>query len=146
VRELTEARPSGGTGSPAWLTDTEEALQKLLSLPPNWDSYDARPIAPEIVRSAVELLRKTARAETPRPTVVPTVRGGVQIEWHIHGIWIEIELLSAERVGILYEDRQDSTELELDLRSDTARLSSLIARLAPEVGAGSPGGKERDQP
>src|SRR4051812_32442305 len=77
---------------PEWLSETAAALQQLLCLPQNWNSYGAQPIRPEIVHAAVELLRETVTPNVPPPVVVPTIQGGVQLEWHLRGIDLEIEL------------------------------------------------------
>jgi hypothetical protein len=71
---------------PGWLAQTDEALQELLRLPPNWNSYGARPISPDNVRAAKDLLRAIVQPDTPRPSVVPTVGGGVRGVRHLHPV------------------------------------------------------------
>ena len=83
---------------PPWLGEATEAIRDLAALPPNWDSYGATPVAPEVAARAAELLIGLVQPETPRPAVVPTVRGGVQIEWHVQGVDLEIDVLSSEQL------------------------------------------------
>jgi hypothetical protein len=117
-------------GAPEWLPEAEEALRQLTGLPQNWDSYGARPIQPLVVQSAIDLLRKIARADMPRPAVVPTVRGGVQLEWHARGIDLEVEFTSPEKIHVLYEDVQEEDEWELELGLGWERVAGLTARLS----------------
>jgi hypothetical protein len=116
---------------PGWLPLAENDLNELLSLPPNWNSYGARPIDPVIVRAAREMLHRLAQPHTPRPNVVPTVRGGVQLEWHTGGIDLELEFSSPDHVHTYYEEGESSEEADFDARTDLPQLSGLVARLSP---------------
>src|SRR6476659_749758 len=80
--------------APEWLAKADETLQTLLALPPNWNSYGARTIQPDVVQATSSLLHDIARDDTPQPAIVPTVRGGVQLEWHTRGVDLEIEIES----------------------------------------------------
>jgi hypothetical protein len=117
---------------PGWLVQTDEALQELLRLPPNWNSYGARPVSPDNVRAAKDLLRAIVQPETPRPSVVPTVGGGVQLEWHTGGIDLEIEIQAPGQYHVWLEDPQENLALQTEIDSaDTPRLAELCARLIP---------------
>src|SRR5206468_4162766 len=106
--------------------------------PENWNSYGARPIRPEIVHVAAQLLRETVNHNTPQPAVVPTVGGGVQLEWHTGGIDLEIEIASPEQFLVYNADSKDETECELELSpSDLPRLAELITRLSRPIEVGS---------
>jgi hypothetical protein len=116
---------------PEWLTETEETLQKLLGLPQNWNSYGARTIQPHNVRSAIQLLRQIAGHDTPRPIVIPTVRGGVQLEWHTCGIDLEIRSESQGQFHLYYEDPKEGTDWELDLSaSEVGSVAELVPQLS----------------
>jgi hypothetical protein len=113
-----------------WFRPTVQALAELLSLSENWDSYGARPIDLEMVRSALQLLAETMRANTPPPIVVPTHRGGIQLEWHTRGVDLEVDILSPGRICLSYEDHQTGDEWEGELTSDLTRLSNALLKLA----------------
>jgi hypothetical protein len=121
---------AGQERSPEWLPETEEAIRRLTTLPPNWNSYGARAVQPPIVQSAIELLHEIVRRDTPCPSVVPTARGGIQLEWHTRGIDLEIELDLPERIQVLYEDAAGEEEWELEPGSSRERLANLTARLS----------------
>jgi hypothetical protein len=116
---------------PAWLPETTEAVLRLADLPADWDSYGARRVAPEIALKAAELLAHLARPETPRPAVVPTVRGGVQIEWHLPGVELELDFLSPGRLSVSFEPEQpgEGWERELTFR-DLGPLQGAVAELS----------------
>ena len=58
----------------------------------NWDSYGAEPVTNASLEQADLLLNwlKHIGAQDPRP--VPTVDGGVQLEWHTGGLDVELEI------------------------------------------------------
>ena len=120
----------GGERAPEWLGRTEEALQSLLTLPENWDSYGARVIEPRAVHVAIELLRSIVHLGTPQAVVVPTNRGGIQVEWHTGGIDLEIEITADSEVRVLYENPQENAEEEFELGSDLKPLTDLTAKVS----------------
>jgi hypothetical protein len=63
--------------------------------------------------------------------VVPTARGGIQLEWHTRGIDLEIELAVPEGIHVLYEDAAGEEEWELEPGASRERLASLMAHLSP---------------
>lgn len=124
--------PAAQPSPPDWLPQTEIALQELLELPANWDSYGARTIRAEVVAEAVDLLRKIVLPGTPQPAVVPTVRGGVQLEWHTGGHDLELEFEHPGRFHVSYEEPNEDVDLEVELTlADLPRLTELTARLSP---------------
>jgi hypothetical protein len=122
------AYPPGA--EPPWLRPTLEAMNRLLDLPPNWNSYGAGPIAPGAVLAALQFLQQTMRPDTPPPSVVPTSRGGVQLEWHAGEIDLEIRVTPKGEIGAVYEDAQGEWEQErvTDLEPLAAALATLAQR------------------
>lgn len=57
-----------------------EKIAALAALEEGWDSYGAAPVT----QAALDVVRCIA--------VVPTVNGGVQVEWHANGWEVEIEV------------------------------------------------------
>lgn len=116
---------------PLWLTKAEETLHRLVDLPENWNSYGSRRIDPEIARQASRLLVQLAQPDTPEPSVVPTRRGGVQIEWHDRGIDLEINLVSPKEMHVSFEDGPDDEEWEQELSyPDIDPLTQAITKLS----------------
>lgn len=117
---------------PAWLEPTAAVLEELLWLDSNWDSYGALPVDVDQAFTVLELLGRVMNNDTPHPQLVPTNRGGVQVEWHRSGIDVEIETLMPGRLSVSYEDsnRDEESEWEQDLADDWTRLSRALARLS----------------
>jgi len=115
---------------PAWLEPVIGALRELLRLPPGWNSYQAQPVAAEAAVAALELLRDTMPDALPGPAIVPTARGGVQLEWHTRGIDLEIEALPTGRYVLSFEHERTGESWERDLGSETAPVRAALAELA----------------
>lgn len=114
-----------------WITPIFEELCELLDLPPNWDSYGAPQIGRKSVIDALYLLSNTASTLTPKPWVVPTSHGGVQLEWHTGGIDLEIEINHHAKVCIFYEDQSEEyIEKDCNLKTEIANIRRLIEKLS----------------
>lgn len=90
--------------SPAWLGRVKKRMAKLAQLPPNWDSYGAVPVDPRIPRLAEDLVEWFAVDGMPPPDVFSTSDGGMQIEWHIRRVNIEIEISPTEGTNLYFHD------------------------------------------
>src|SRR5262249_40210298 len=117
-------------GEPAWVRPSVAQLDHLLQLPGNWDSYGAAPTDPRAARMALQLLAMIMNADTPAPTVVPTVRGGVQLEWHHHNVDLEIELPPNGPAHVAYENFTDDRRWEGELRFNPLSLVGALAELS----------------
>jgi hypothetical protein len=115
---------------PSWLRPTVAAMNRLLDLPPNWDSYGARPIVPGALVAALQLLQQTMQPDTPPPSVVPMPSGGVQLEWHRRGIEFEIELTPGGEVSAAYEDDRTGESWEHEQVTDLGLLENALSVLA----------------
>ena len=115
---------------PEWLMPVFSALSELLALAANWDSYGAPSVDPMSVASALEALSWVMRSDTIVPTVVPTVEGGVQLEWHTRGIDLEIEVSPPGRSYVCFYDRQGDAQWEGELRFNLSRLQDVVLRLS----------------
>ncbi len=103
-------------------------LGELLSLPPGWNSYGSRPIRRSIVAVAANLLSEIMLEDTPVPDVVPTYRGGVQLEWHRASVDIEILFESPTHVSFSLD--ADGKEITGALPEEKSLLRSYIERIS----------------
>lgn len=115
---------------PAWVEPTLNALAESLALPTNWDSYGACRVDPGSVASAGQALCSLMSSDTISPTVVPTVRGGIQLEWHARGIDLEIEFSPVGRAHVYCQDHRDNMEWEGELSHSLNRLRGVMQQLS----------------
>lgn len=116
--------------SPGWLASTDDALRKLTQLSPGWDSYRARPTSTRAAAVARELLRRTMQDETPVPSIVPMSQGGIQLEWHLRGMNIEVTVPpTGSPVEVWCEDLQSGEEGDFAIDGDIDSLREVLAEL-----------------
>ena len=81
----------------AWFLPTVHTMRGIVALPAGWDSRSAAPINRRTIERALRLLALILDTETAAPSIVPTVLGGVQAEWHMGGLDVEIEFFPYDR-------------------------------------------------
>ncbi len=115
---------------PPWVEASLTALGGLLALPPNWDSYGAKPVDPSCVWDAFRLLRGVLQDDSPAPAIVPTKRGGIQAEWHLRGVDLEIEVLSPGKYRISAEDSTTGDTWDEEVTERPDQLADWVSRLS----------------
>lgn len=101
-REVT-LRLSATLWRQEWFRPLIDRLLGFLSLEANWNGYGERPIHESAVKRAIDVLDHVCPAG-PRPSVVPTAEGGVQIEWVGGGFEIEVEIPPSGPADVLIVD------------------------------------------
>jgi hypothetical protein len=102
-------------------------LRALGDLPPNWNSYGAAVISPEIIRAARFFILSLPDTFTERPTIVPMTRGRLQLEWHAGPISLEIEFESQSKLHYLkWDSRTGLEEEDIVHADDEEEISNLI--------------------
>ena len=91
-------QPTETRVSPTWLGRVKKRIKEMAQLTANWDSYVALPVDPRIPPIADALVEWFAVDNLPPPDVFATSDGGMQLEWHIHRVNIEIELTSKKTI------------------------------------------------
>jgi hypothetical protein len=89
---------------PRWLIDVAGRIERLSALPPGWDGHHANAIDRRALLAAWAFLGGIASYVRVPPTMVPTVSGGVALEWHRGGVDLELEFEGSGGVTASYED------------------------------------------
>lgn len=112
-------------------------LQQLSELPASWDSYGARPIDINVLSYTARLLQPLAEAMVaPMPDIIPTVRGGIAMEWHNVRGEVGIELVPSgpyapPQVTAYFADASTGEEWEKDLADvDAAEWGASFSKVA----------------
>ena len=95
-----------------WLLPVLEKICDLGTLPPNWNSYRARPIRIEAAAASISILLTLLKPTDPTPSIVPTSGGGILIEWHENGIDLEIDVHSLSHVHLAYGEGDTQEEID----------------------------------
>lgn len=114
---------------PEWWQSAIQRIAYLLQLTENWDGYGALAVKQQNAFYAVQILQQISRPRIPRPSIVPTVRGNLQFEWHMHGIDFEFEVISPTRIWVSFEDHQTGDEWEKDLDYNLMPLADVVKQL-----------------
>lgn len=96
----------------AWLRSAENTLSHFEKLESNWDGYGASPIDPAVIQESRHLIARIAAQIEEPPVIVPTSRGGVQLEWHHGGRCLELEFESHVMIHYLKWDPTSRIEEE----------------------------------
>lgn len=117
-------------GTVSFLTAVE-ALIDLLALPPGWNSYSAKPITAENAKTTIRILASLLDEKILPPTVVPRVKGNIQLEWHTKNVDIEVYIDSPETISFFAEDVETGEVVEASLAGREEDLKKWLRR-APE--------------
>ena len=118
-----------GQPLPKWFDPLMQGFVDLLTLPPNWDSYDAVTIEPKADDAAMAFIHGLLGPMSAVPRVVPLADGGLQLEWHRHGIDLEIVFENGEQPYFFHKNRITDEESDYALPENNHLLKSIIARL-----------------
>jgi len=89
-----------------------DGLGRLAALQPNWDSYGADLIDPEIIRAAREFAQQLPEDMAGPPSVVPIANGSLQFEWDEGPRSLEFEFEDIETIGYLKWHPEEGIEDE----------------------------------
>lgn len=129
-REVT-LRVSRRLSERPWFHEVLARFRRLLVLGDNWNGYGERPVHESAVKRAVNVLDAVGAAG-PRPDVVPTADGGIQIEWSGAGFEVEVEVPPVGPASVLVVDASGKeTEMIAGARSSAWRqLRAQVSAMA----------------
>jgi hypothetical protein len=126
-----EIHISDGQGhKPWWASAVEERLQQLDVLEADWNSHGADAPEPGSMLLAVRVIAALLGTQPGRslPQIVPTRRGGLQLEWHFPDHDIEITFDPSDAVWAYINDRHGSDDGPL-----TEKESAIVQILSHQA-------------
>ena len=102
-----------------WLALAVAELNRVFSLPADWDSYGAVPVNQQTLAGAFIVLIDLMEGRSTLPKISASVAGGVEFEWHQPGLGLEIEVRAPSMIhAYFYDDDNPNAEWEDDVAPD----------------------------
>ena len=121
-----------------WNNTLKQRFDELTALPEGWDGYRGRPVSFACAQFAALVLERLCLSRVPAPALVPGSDGTVQIEWHLNGYDVELDVLGANRVVAYRYEIDTAIEEEIELENDFTVVMEWLHDLygnANEAGA-----------
>lgn len=132
------ALPSVATGrrlmsepSRTWRECVVQRLDELVRLDVGWDGYRGQPVSFENANFALRMLEVACPDGALAPQIVPGSDGDLQIEWHVDGVEIELDVRGPYDVYAWHLNRNvDAPGIELRLTNDFSVVARWIGELS----------------
>ena len=115
--------------NPPWVQELESRLNSLTGLPIGWDGYQGKPVSFSCASFAANLIGRICVDNVPAPQLVPGSDGTLQLEWHLNGYDIEINVLAPFEVVAARYNHATSEEEEIEVQSDFSELAEWVTAL-----------------
>ncbi len=114
--------------SAPWMREALGEVDSLARLGTGWDGGLSPPIAASVIELARKAVISAAQAEdAAAPHVAPIPGGGIQLEWHLLGKDLELEIHPSGELSFIAKAGECEVEGVLDLEK-AADLVSLVVR------------------
>ena len=117
-----------------WIRSVIPDLLRLTELPTNWDSYGGRAPSRDLVNAVLDVLDVSEVVELPNPRVAPISCGGIQLEWILEGIELEVAFLPDGCATALLTDNEGNVveESAFEIR-EYVQLRRVLADFATDL-------------
>lgn len=110
----------------SWKESVVARLSELMQLPDGWDGHRGRPVSRDNAVFALSILSSIMDQSMPIPSLVPTVGGSVQIEWHTLKGDMELRIHRPNSVHAWFSSVEDEEEPEVELTWDFKIVSAWL--------------------
>ncbi len=114
IYTLKEKSDAEATQAYQTILNKSEKFRKFNNF--GWDSYNAQPIDEQVIDFSLDFMRAICQVilsykkEPPIPFFVPTLTGGVQMEWEVEDKSLEIEIHAKDKFSYFYKDKDVEQE------------------------------------
>jgi hypothetical protein len=122
---------------PAWVNSAIERLIHLSELPAGWDSRRAAPIERAAMVGALRIMAEVMEQDGPLPAIVPTVDGGVLLEWHRAGLEMEIEVEPTGEAYVMFQTAEGSRTWDGTWESCRSAAREVVQSMASALAEGN---------
>jgi hypothetical protein len=115
---------------------SDARLRELLALEADWDGYEARRIDGRAIAVAAGLVHALSRGTALlQPEIFPVADGGVQLEWCIGTMELEIEIEpGASSAVFVGDDRATGRHFDGEFPRDAGLWRQALVTLASHAG------------
>jgi hypothetical protein len=114
----------------SWMKQLDSRFAELFALPQGWDGYQGRSLSKDCYSFAENILNRLCIDSLPPPDVVPGGDGTLQLEWHLLGFDIELDVLGVYDVIGFRRNLQTGEEEEVRLEKDFTQVFGWINEIA----------------
>lgn len=118
-------------------SEPQEAVDALRHLAAGWDGWRAQPLTEAAVVAALTIAFRLVDGHHLLPQIFPLPDGGLQLEWHVFGTDVEIEV---DGSGSPFGFATDATgrtlwagEFDVEDVPALANLARLVAAMAQDL-------------
>lgn len=106
-------------------------LEELAELSSDWDGYGAQQLDRFALQRALDLVSWVLDRGLPVPQVFPLANGGIQVEWSVESLELDLELEPGGRSAVFVgDDRAFDQQFDGELPADLNRFQLALQRLA----------------
>lgn len=112
------------------LDPAERRLDELARLGPGWDGETARAINPSIIEAVHDfIVSKAITSLSVHPDLVPSLEGGILIEWHTVEVDLVIEASPSGEASYYFCDNETGKEVEESLGKGSDDIAFAFKKL-----------------
>ena len=112
-----------------WAKSAKIRLDSLVSLKPGWDGYQGIPVSFNLAYLALLVIDRLYQEGVPKPDIIPGSDGTLQIEWHVNGYDVEVDVLAANNIVASRFSRGRGVDEQVELKADLSCVWQWISEL-----------------
>jgi hypothetical protein len=122
--------PWSAEDAPNWLGVIATRLSELEQLADGWDGHGAIAPTGDVLVASFREFGSVIPSQAPEPSIFPTTVGGVQFEWTVGDVHLELEYLPDGVVDGWAEDSQTQESWHGPMSEIESAVSQWLARLS----------------
>ena len=113
-----------------WIEAISDHLSELSMLQRGWDDESGLPIDPSLIETVFKFVSSDLVRDLKfKPEIVPTIDGGLTMEWHTDAVDLIIEPSTESEASLYYRDSESNEEVEAPLSDCFDVLGRAIVKL-----------------